>query len=315
MSTRKELGSYAYIFPGQGSQFVGMGADLYKGSAAARAVFDEADDTLGVALSKLCFAGDEEELRQTHNAQPAILTTSVAAMRALAEATGDNEASAPQFVAGHSLGEYTALVAAHSLSFAAALRLVRERGRLMQEAGQVCEGGMAAILGLDDSMVELLCQQTGCEIANVNSDGQIVISGPKAAMVQALDLSRAMGARKAVPLVVSGAFHSSLMAPAVPGMKTALGQASFARPQVPVISNCTAEPLAHENDIPTELVDQMCRCVQWSRSVSYMARNGVKTFVEIGPGRVLTGLVKRIAKGAETITVGDMAAVRGLAAG
>ena len=304
----------AFIFPGQGSQFVGMGADLYTESPAAQAVFQEADDVLRFSLSELCFAGDEEELRQTSNAQPAILTTSVAAMRAIAEARGEERLETPRFVAGHSLGEYTALVAAGALSFEDALRLVRQRGRLMHEAGQVMEGGMAAVMGLDGSMVEQMAQQTGCEIANINSDGQIVVSGPKEALVQAIDLARAMGARKAVPLVVSGAFHSRLMAPAVPGMVQALDNTSFSRARVPVISNTTAEPIRDRAAIQSELVDQICRCVQWSQSVTYMASHGVKTFVEIGPGKVLTGLVKRIAKDARVLNVGDMAAVRNFAA-
>lgn len=306
--------SAAFIFPGQGSQAVGMGADLYRESPAAKNVFDQADEILGFPLSKLCFEGPEDDLRQTVNAQPAILTTSVAALRALAEARGEDIFSLPRYVAGHSLGEYTALVAAGSLAFEDALRLVRERGQLMQRAGQVREGGMAAILGLDQASVEQLCQQTGAEIANINSDGQIVISGTKRALVQAIDLSRAMGAKKAIPLDVSGAFHSSLMEPAVPGMLRALDRVRLSRPTVPVVSNCTAQPLADPKAIRDELVQQICRCVQWSRSVQYMADNGVGAFVEIGPGRVLTGLVKRIARNAQAANVDSMSAVRALAA-
>ncbi|MEE9284305.1 MAG: ACP S-malonyltransferase [Dehalococcoidia bacterium] len=304
----------AYIFPGQGSQAVGMGADLYSESPTARQVFEQADDVLGFSLSKLCFSGPEDELRQTANAQPAILATSMAAMAALAEARGYGTPEAPRFVAGHSLGEYTALVAAGALTFEDALRLVRERGRLMHEAGQVKEGGMAAILGLDLALVEQLCQQTGAEIANINSDGQIVISGAKQALVEALDLSRAMGARRAMPLVVSGAFHSSLMEPAVAGLARALDQTRFAPPAIPVISNCTGQPLADQASIHHELMQQICRCVQWSKSVQYMANNGVETFLEIGPGRVLTGLVKRIAKEAQTFNIDSMASVRTVAA-
>ncbi|MBI3742792.1 MAG: ACP S-malonyltransferase [Chloroflexi bacterium] len=302
----------AFIFPGQGSQAPGMGADLYAGSKAAKRVFDEAGEILGFKLSKLCFEGPEEELRQTVNAQPAIMTASVAAMEALAEALGDR--TRLKYVAGHSLGEYSALVAARAISFESALRLVRERGRLMQEAGQVREGAMAAVMGLDEASVELLCQQTGAEIANINSDGQIVISGPKQALIQAIDLSRAMGAKKAIPLVVSGAFHSSLMQPAVPGMVEALRDTHFVAPQVPVISNLTATPLRTADAIPPELVQQICRCIQWSRSVEYMSDHGVDTFVEVGPGRVLTGLVKRIAQEAQTVNVDSLAAVQAVAA-
>ena len=290
-----------------------MGADLYEESKAARAVFDRADQVLEFPLSKLCFGGNEDDLRQTHNAQPAILTTSIAAMEAVTEARGKKPSVEPRYVAGHSLGEYSALVAAGSLDFDDALRLVRERGRLMQEAGQVREGGMAAILGLDESLLEQLCQQTGAEIGNINSDGQIVVSGSKDSLVQAIDLARAMGAKKAMPLVVSAAFHSSLMRPAVPGMMNALNGAKIAGARVPVISNTTAEPIAEEAAIHGELVDQICRTVQWSRSVDYMATHGVRRFVEMGPGRVLTGLVKRIAREAEAISVSDMSAVRSYA--
>ena len=295
--TQLEPSSFAYIFPGQGSQAVGMGWELYQSSPAAREVFDEADEVLGGRLSRLCFEGPEDELRQTVNAQPALLATSVAAMRAIAEAMGGRSAPAPKFVAGHSVGEYAALVAAGAVGFPQALQLVRERGRLMHEAGQVREGGMAAILGLDLSALEQVCQETGAEIGNINCDGQIVISGGKEALVRAIDLSRALGAKRAVPLVVSAAFHSSLMQPAVHGMTQALENASFGRPFVPVIANCTGTPLQEAAELRAELVEQLCRCVQWSKSVDYMADNGVDTFVEVGPGKVLAGLVKRIAKG------------------
>ncbi|MSQ25322.1 MAG: [acyl-carrier-protein] S-malonyltransferase [Dehalococcoidia bacterium] len=303
----------AYVFPGQGSQAVGMGADLYEESPAARQTFEEADDILGFSLSKLCFWGPEEDLTQTVNAQPAILAASVASLRALTEAHGGLSGGAPAFVAGHSLGEYTALVSVGTLGFADALRLVRERGRLMQYAGQVREGGMAAILGLDDSLVEQVCQQTGAEIANINSSGQIVISGAKDALVRAIDLARAMGARKAIPLGVSGAFHSSLMEPAVPGMVEALEKARMVKAAVPVVSNTGAVPLSHAWEIRTELAEQLVRCVQWSKSVDFMVKSGVGAFVEIGPGRVLTSLAKRIAPDAKAIAVNDLASVRAFA--
>ena len=316
MTQETQLGTsgFAYIFPGQGSQAVGMGWELYQSSPAARAVFDEADEVLGVRLSRLCFQGPEDELRQTVNAQPALLATSVAAIRAIAEVRDGRSVPAPRFVAGHSVGEYAALVAAGAVGFPQALQLVRERGRLMQEAGQVREGGMAAVLGLDLSAVEQVCQETGAEIGNINCDGQIVISGAKDALVRAIDLSRALGARRAVPLVVSGAFHSSLMKPAVPGMTEALGTALFYQPSVPVIANCTGEPLQEPADLRAELLDQICRCVQWSKSVGYMADNGVDTFVEVGPGKILAGLVKRIAKDAHVLNIGDPESVRAFAA-
>ncbi len=303
----------AYVFPGQGSQAIGMGRDLFTESKAARETFEEADDILGFSLSKLCFEGPDDQLKQTVNAQPAIMTASIAALRALGEVHPEAFPSTPRFVAGHSLGEYTALVAANALPFNEALSLVRERGRLMQEAGRMREGGMAAILGLDESLVEQLCQQVGIEIANINSDGQIVLSGAKDALVRAIDLARAMGAKRAIPLEVSGAFHSSLMQPAVPGMAQAIYKASIRNPQIPIISNTKAEPIARQGEIQAELIDQMVSCVHWTKSVQYMASNGVKTFVEIGPGKVLTGLIKRIAKDVQTINVETMSSVRAFA--
>lgn len=304
----------AYVFPGQGSQSPGMGQELFETSPAARAVFQEADDFLGYSLSKLCFEGPDDRLRQTVHAQPALLTTSVATLAALAEAHGERSLPQARFVAGHSVGEYAALVASGTVSFQDALRLVQERGRLMHHAGQVQEGSMAAVLGLDLTSIEQLCQQTGAEIANINCEGQVVISGSKQALVAAIDLARALGAKRAIPLVVSGAFHSSLMRPAVPGMAAALGNTSFADPRVPVISNLTAEPLYQAKAFHQELIDQICSCVHWSESVDYMAKNGVNTFVEIGPGKVLTGLIKRIAKDAQTISIADVASVRSFAA-
>ena len=301
---------FAYIFPGQGSQTVGMGLELFNSSPAARSVFKEADEILEFGLSKLCFEGPEDVLRQTVNAQPALLVTSIALLASIAEACGEKTVPQAKYVAGHSVGEYAALVAAGALPFADALRLVRTRGILMQDAGQVHEGAMAAILGLDMAPVEQLCQQTGAEIANINCDGQIVISGPKQALVLAIDLARALGAKRAIPLVVSGAFHSSLMKPAVPGMTQALDRARFVDPQIPIISNVTGECLEEATELRQELVQQICSCVQWSKSVEYMALNGVHTFVEVGPGKVLTGLVKRIAADSETVNVGDLDSAR-----
>jgi [acyl-carrier-protein] S-malonyltransferase len=300
----------AYIYPGQGSQAVGMGSDLYQTSPAAKAVFDEADEVMGRSLSRLCFEGPEEDLRQTVNAQPALLTSSVATMASIREAAGGGFAPHPRYVAGHSVGEYAALVTAGAIPFSDALGLVQQRGRLMHEAGQVREGSMAAILGLDMSAVEQLCRETGAEIANINCDGQIVISGGKQELVRAIDLSRALGAKKAVPLVVSAAFHSSLMQPAVAAMKEALGATAFRQPDMPIVSNCTAEPLSDAAALPQELANQICSCVKWSQSVEYMVGNGVDTFVEVGPGKVLSGLVRRIAKDANVVSVNDASSVK-----
>ena len=291
-----------------------MGQDLYKTSRSARSIFEQADDILHISLSKICFEGSEDELRQTVNAQPALLTTSVATLAAIAEAAGLKSTPPAMFVAGHSVGEYAALVASGALLFEDALKLVRTRGTLMHEAGQVQEGSMAAILGLDMASMEQLCQQTGAEIANINCDGQIVISGRKQALVTALDLAKALGAKRAIPLTVSGAFHSTLMRPAVAGMTKALERASFSDPSIPIVSNVTGQTLEHALELRPELVQQICSCVQWSRSVEYMVEHGVNTFVEVGPGKVLTGLVKRIATNAQTVNVGDLESVQAFAA-
>lgn len=283
-----------------------MGSDLYKNSAQARAVFQEADEALGFSLSRLCFEGPQEELRQTINAQPAILTMSLACLRGAEASYPFISSNAPAFVAGHSLGEYTAMVAANVMSFSDAIRLVRERGRLMQQAGQLCSGGMAAIIGLDEASVERICWETGAQIANINAADQIVLSGDRESLVRAMDLGRAMGAKRIVPLEVSGAFHSTLMRPAADGMAKAISQVSFDDPAVPVVANSTAFPVFTVGEVKQELMTQLCSCVRWRHSVEFMAKSGVDTFVEIGPGRVLSGLIKRIDKDAQTINISDV---------
>jgi [acyl-carrier-protein] S-malonyltransferase len=292
-------GKVAYVFPGQGAQWVGMGRDLHSNSPQAREVFEEADSTLGLSLSQLCFEGPEETLRQTVNAQPAILALSIAYLRASPEL----QDRAPTFVAGHSLGEYTALVAARVLDFADALYLARERGRLMQEAGEKAAGGMVAIIGLDEALVNDVCQLTKTQIANINCPGQIVISGPTQVLAQAMELAKAKGAQRAIPLQVSGAFHSPLMQPAAEGMSQAVSRATFHDSAVPIIANTTAQPITSAEAVKAELLNQLCHCVRWQRSIECMIEEGVSTFVEIGPGQVLTGLIRRINKEVQVLNI------------
>jgi len=292
-------GKVAYVFPGQGSQRTGMGCDLCSSSPGAREVFEEADLTLGFPLSRLCFEGPEEALRQTVNAQPAILAVSVAYLRASPEL----QDRVPTFVAGHSLGEYTALVAAQVLAFADALYLARERGRLMQEAGEKAAGGMVAIIGLEEASVKDICEPTGTQIANINCPGQIVISGSTQALAQAIELAKAKGAQRTIPLQVSGAFHTPLMQHAAEGMSRAVSRATFHDPVVPVIANTTAQPITGAEAVKAELLNQLCHCVRWQRSIEYMIEEGVSTFAEIGPGQVLTGLIRRIDKEVQVLNM------------
>jgi [acyl-carrier-protein] S-malonyltransferase len=283
----------AYVFPGQGSQSTGMGLDLYNSYTSAREVFDEADASLGFSLSRLCFEGPEEELTKTHNVQPAILVVSIACLKAL-ETAAIADLPSPAFMAGHSLGEYTALVAAGALGLADAVVLVRERGRLMYEAGLKNPGSMLAVIGANEETVKDVCLQTGTEISNMNCPGQIVISGAVQALAEANRLGKTKGARAVIPLKVSGAFHSALMEPVTAEFSKIVANARFRSPDIPVISNVTAQPLTDVDSIKEELVKQLRNCIQWQGSVEYMIRSGVATFYEIGPGRVLSGLIRRI---------------------
>lgn len=323
----------AFLFPGQGSQSVGMGADIFSSSTAAQRVFEEADAALGFKLSDICFQGPEDTLRATINAQPAIVTVSLAYLAAFQEALSPHASSwttplTPSFTAGHSVGECAALVASQALDLTGAIRMVRERGRLMHHEGTVCPGGMAAIIGMDAAAVEELCQEATqltlaaladtpldhpgkgkVVAANFNAPGQIVISGEQQALELASKLASERGAKRVIPLSVSGAFHSPVMQPATAGLTQSINQTTIHDATIPVISNITAEPLSAEQALRTELAQQVAASVQWIRSVEYMVGQGVTTFIEIGPGQALTSMIKRIAKGTTTITIGSAAEV------
>jgi len=302
----------AYVFPGQGSQSVGMGRDLYDNFDTAKAVFEQADEALGFSLSRLCFEGPEDELCQTINAQPALVTFSFACLKTAQDILGGNELLPPAFVAGHSLGEYTALAAADVLDFATTVYLARERGRLMHEAGLRKPGGMLAIIGLDEKSLAQVCSETDTWIANINCPSQLVISGAKENLAKAADLAEALGAHRTIPLKVSGAFHTLLMQSAVDGMSPIIANLSFRQPAIPIIANTTAKPLSTVESIKEELLRQLCNGIQWQRSIEYMINDGVATFIEIGPGRVLSGLIKRINRSVKTLNIGDAGAIKSL---
>ncbi len=298
--------SIVFTFPGQGSQSVGMGKALADAFPEARAVFEAVDDALGESLTKVMWEGPEETLTLTANAQPALMAVSMATMKVL-EGRGVNLRSCASYVAGHSLGEYTALAAAESLELADAARLLRIRGRAMQEAVPVGEGAMAALLGLDfDAVVEIAreaAQGEVCQAANDNAPGQVVVSGHRGAVERAIELAKAKGARRALLLPVSAPFHCALMAPAADVMAEALANVSVSAPSVPLVANVLARPISDPAEIRRRLVEQVTGTVRWRECVSWLAENDASTFVEVGSGKVLSGMVKRIAKDAQTIAV------------
>jgi [acyl-carrier-protein] S-malonyltransferase len=310
----------AFVFPGQGSQSVAMGQALAAASPAAAAVFDAADAALGQPISRLAWEGPAEDLDRTENAQPALLATSIAYLAALRErsAASGVPVQDPAFAAGHSMGQYSALVAAGVLPLDVAIRLVRERGRLMQASGSGRPGAMAAIIGLDDARLpELIAEasKTGVfGVANRNAPGQVVVSGERAAIEAGAEIASRLGARRAIILPVSVAAHSPLMAEAAEGMRRALADVAFADPVPPLLANADARPLRSGDACRGELVEHLTTGVDWVAAVRRMAADGVTTFVEVGPGRVLTGLIKRIAPEAEAIALDDPSAADRLAA-
>ena len=285
-----------------------MGKDLYDEFPAARELYDRADEILGIPLSRICFEGPEDELQQTQNTQPAIAVTSLALLRVATDLNPDL-LERPAFVAGHSLGEYPALVAAGALGFDDAVRLLRTRGELMAAAGEARPGTMAAVIGLDQSECEDVCRESGAEICTINAPGQIVIGGARDSVVRALDYAQARGAKKVIPLSVSGAFHSSLMRSAAEGMVNPVATTGFGELQVPVVANCTATAIDDITLVQNELVDQVHRPVQWARTVEFLGDQGVETFIEFGPGRVLSGIIKRMLRRSTCITVNSAESV------
>ena len=295
----------AFVFPGQGSQTVGMGKELYERFATAKAVFDAADEALGFSITDLCFNGPEDELRKTFNTQPAILTVSIACYEVLKE-----HGIKPDIVAGHSLGEYSALVVAGALSFADAVRLVRKRGQLMQEAVPLGEGSMAAILGLDRQVVIDICAQAQAEFGavqavNFNCPGQIVIAGKKAAVEKAAEMLKTAGAKRAIMLPVSAPFHSTLMKPAAEKLALELQAITVSDAEIPVVANIHGQMITNSQEIEKSLVEQADHPVEWEQCVAQIVQFGATTFVEVGPGKVLSALSKKITKEVDSLNVED----------
>lgn len=307
----------AFTFPGQGSQIVGMGKALADAFPVARAVFDEVDAALGEKLTSVIWEGPEADLTLTQNAQPALMAVSLAAFRVLQDETGLDLKKEAAFVAGHSLGEYSALAAAGSITIADTARLLRIRGRAMQAATPVGTGAMAALLGLDFEQASAAAAEAAqgevCQAANDNADGQVVISGSKAAVERAIEIAKGKGAKRAMLLAVSAPFHCALMQPAADAMAEALDKVAIAAPAVPLVANVLAAPITDPREIRARLVEQVTGTVRWRESVRFMQAQGVTKLVEVGAGKVLTGLIKRIVAGVEGVSIGtpdDIAAFK-----
>ena len=305
--TTETTSKIAFLFPGQGLQAVGMGKDLYLNSIAARDVFDEIDDILGRKLTTTMFEGRAEELTRTENAQPAIMATSIATWRAMEEATGVLQI--PNATAGHSLGEYSALAVSGVLSVTDAVKLVLERGRLMQVACEERPGGMVALIGIDEITAEEICRESGAQMSTINTADQVILGGDHRSLAMAIDIATVRGARKAIPLQVGGAFHSGLMGPAQHGLNAVIDSLAFHDPFVPLIGNVAARSLNTGEEVREELRLQLTSCVQWNNTIRFMLDDGIQSFYEIGHGRILSGMVKRIDRGASITSIGDFASV------
>lgn len=306
MFSGARMSKTALLFAGQGAQYVGMGKDLAEKFPSAKAWFDNANSVLGYDLTGVCFNGPEADLTRTENAQPGIFLVSWAAFKLLQERVPNLEFSA---TAGLSLGEFTALSAAGAMSFEDGIKIVRQRGRFMQEACDATKGGMAAIIGLDEAPTREVCAEAGVSLANLNCPGQIVISGAADNIAKACQLASAKGARRAMALTVAGAYHSPLMASAQPKLQAALAGIQLVAPKVPVISNVTAQPHLGPDTILTRLVEQVTSSVRWEESVRYLLAQGYTRFIELGPGTALTGFLKRIDKTAQVLNVADAASL------
>lgn len=296
----------ALLFAGQGAQVVGMGKDFAEQFPSAKSWFDRANAALAYDLASICFGGLEVELTKTENAQPGIFLVSWVAFELLKERVPSLEFQA---TAGLSLGEFTALTAGGAMSFEDGLRVVRQRGRFMQEACEATQGGMAAIIGLDEAPTREVCAETGVTLANLNCPGQIVISGAAEKISKACDLAKAKGAKRALPLTVAGAYHSPLMASAQPKLQAELAKINLAEPKVPVISNVTAQPHGNASEIGSRLVEQVTSSVRWEESMRYLLAQGFTRFVELGPGTALSGFMKRIDKTVQMLNIADAASL------